>query len=329
MFCCWCFLVGSQNTGIPRWIFPKNVMKRWSWALCPWDHLTLVSLRMRFFGGNFSGYTARFGVPFFFWGGGCCSYLRNVGVVVIFFWGEHEPRKALNDGGFLYIRPESWDSFQPLRNIFLQNNQILSFPFFCSSIVGVFWKGGVWKSQKSVGWKIVFLGSASWFLQRMTMDGSHVFLLNDELKGLQSSVWVVRTKQFWMVINFEVDLRDEVFVAETNPFRKDVPGLLTSETAQCLRGGFTHWFSDWTWMCTFLRGMCTQVLVHSDAAQGAEPNRSKKSLCWFARYWDMTDRKCDEKRCDFSILCVLCLFGKAFSFDSPFLAVWVWKIISE
>ena len=37
----------------------------------------------------------------------------------------------------------------------------------------------------------------------------------------------------------------------------------------------------------------------------------------------MTDRKCDEKGCDFSILCVLCLFGKAFSFDSPFLAVWV------
>jgi len=43
-----------------------------------------------------------------------------------------------------------------------------------------------------------------------------------------------------MVINFEVDLRDEVFVTETNPFRKDVPGLLTSETAQYLRGGFTH-----------------------------------------------------------------------------------------
>ena len=38
--------------------------------------------------------------PLFFWGGGCCSYLRNVGVVVIYFRGEHEPRKALNDGGF-------------------------------------------------------------------------------------------------------------------------------------------------------------------------------------------------------------------------------------
>ena len=40
-----------------------------------------------------------------------------------------------------------------------------------------------------------------------------------------------------MVINFEVDLRDEVFVTETNPFRKDVPGLLTSETA-----GSSWWF---------------------------------------------------------------------------------------
>lgn len=81
-----------------------------------------------------------------------------------------------------------------------------------------------------------------------------------------------------MVINFEVDLRDEVFVTETNPFRKDVPGLLTSETVQS-----SWWFYSLIFGLnlddTFLRGMCTQVLIHRNAAQGAEPNQSKKSLC--------------------------------------------------
>lgn len=172
--------------------------------------------------------------------------------------------------------------FQTLRNrsIFFKTTRFLASHFLSLNFCA-FWKG-------AFGWNIIFWAVLHDFCKG-AMDGSHVFLLNDKLKGLQSSVWVVRTKQFWMVINFEVDLRDEVFVTETNPFRKDVPGLLTSETAQYLRGGFTHWFWDWTWMTRFC-GACAPRSLFTEMPRKVQNQIKVRKVCvdlWGIKKWQI------------------------------------------
>lgn len=268
------WLVPLKNTGIPRWIFGHRWLIRWSWAPCPWDHLTLVSLRMRF----------------------CPFRLRGVGVVafrgfwmmsdrtcfrMMFLRGNMNLAKPWMMVFFLYTLKVGI-LFQTLRNrsIFFKTTRFLASHFLSLNFCA-FWKG-------AFGWNIIFWAVLHDFCKG-AMDGSHVFLLNDKLKGLQSSVWVVRTKQFWMVINFEVDLRDEVFVTETNPFRKDVPGLLTSETAQYLRGGFTHWFWDWTWMTRFC-GACAPRSLFTEMPRKVQNQIKVRKVCvdlWGIKKWQI------------------------------------------